>query len=493
MKILGCLIILSFTLLFNVFGQTPKTEKEWFTLGFKQREEYKFGESVISFTECLKINPNSSPCLGLRAKSYWNLSQLDLAEKDFNRSIEISPNAAALYLNRGEFRQSSLDNQKNELALADFTKAIQLKPDFADAYYFRGKSSVFKKDYNAAETDYKKALEINPNHTSAKKALEKLKTERPSASSTPSPTYRPSNPTPVYQPKAVPSPTPTLSEAEKTKRAENFFNSAVYNFRGEKFEAAAQDFTEYLKLYPNNANVYFNRGTAYQRAGKNDLAKADFEKALQLQPDFPAVKTQLEKLKATPKEESVTSISQIKDVKPTDEFYDDLRSLIERYGISVLTVNYQYNPNLNLTLLEYSKFIQQSKEVLKNAASGFGVKKMDEEKLFNSKCSFSSSFVNSIPETEIAKSLGCIFRIENLALKPTEKIMTRGKFAIFLNYALEQAALKITISQQSENVTNKLFAGDTKQTPKPDLAKPNTQTDWIKFLNAGTEKLNTKD
>lgn len=467
MKNLVCLIILSLTLLFNVVGQTPKTEKEWFTLGFKQREEYKFSESVISFTECLKINPNSSPCLGLRAKSYWNLSRLDLAEKDFNRSIEISPNTPALYLNRGEFRQSFLDNQKNELALADFNKAIQLKPDFADAYYFRGQSSVFKKNYIAAEADYKKALEINPNHISARKALEKLKNERPSVSSTPSPTYRPSNPTPVYQPKPVPSPTLTLSESEKAKRAENFLNSAVYNFRGDKFDAAAQDFTEYLKLYPNNANVYFNRGTAYQRAGKNDLAKADFEKALQINPNLSEAKAQLEKLKTTPKEERVTSISQIKDVKPTDEFYDDLRSLIERYGISPLTVNYQYNPNQNLTLLEYTKFIAQAKEILKNAASGFGVNKIDEEKLFNSKCSFSSSFVNSIPETEIAKSLGCIFRIEKLALNPTSKIITRGQFAIFLNKTLEEALLKITISQQSENVTDIYSLAKPNNLPKP--------------------------
>lgn len=493
MKNLVCLIILSFTLVFTVFGQTPKTEKEWFTLGFKQREEYKFNESVISFTECLKINPNSSPCLGLRAKSYWNLSKLDLAEKDFNRSIEVSPNTPALYLNRGEFRQSFLDNQKNELALADFTKAIQLKPDFAEAYYFRGQSFVFKKDYNAAEADYKKALEINPNYTSARKALEKLKAERPGASPTPSPSYRPSNPTPVYQPKSVPSPTPTLSEAEKAKLAENFLSSAVYNFRGDKFDAAAQDFTEYLKLYPNNANVYFNRGTAYQRAGKNDLAKADFEKALQLNPNLSEAKAQLEKLKTTPKEERVTSISQIKDVKPTDEFYDDLRSLVERYGISPLTVNYQYNPNQNLTLLEYTKFIAQAKKILLNATSGFGVKKIDEEKLFNSKCSFANSFVNSISETEVAKSLGCIFRLEKLALNPTSKILTRGKFAIFLNQAFEQAALKIAIDKESENVTDNLFTGEPKQTAKTDLPKTNSQTDWTKFLKAGTEKLKVKD
>jgi tetratricopeptide (TPR) repeat protein len=47
--------------------------------------------------------------------------------------------------------------------------------------------------------------------------------------------------------------------------------------------------------------------------------------------------------------------------------------------------------------------------------------------------------------------------------------------------------LKITIAQQSENVTDNLFTGATKQ------PKPNTQTDWTKFLKAGTEKLNAKD
>ena len=36
-------------------------------------------------------------------------------------------------------------------------------------------------------------------------------------------------------------------------------------------------------------------------------------------------------------------------------------------------------------------------------------------------------------------------------------------------------------------MTEKLFTGETKQ------PKTNTQTDWTKFLKAGTDKLNAKD
>lgn len=373
MKNLVCLIILSLTLVFTVFGQIPKTEKEWFTLGFKQREEYKFSESVISFTECLKINPNSSPCLGLRAKSYWNLSKLDLAEKDFNRSIEVSPNTATLYLNRGEFRQSFLDNQKNELALADFTKVIQLKPDFADAYYFRGQSFVFKKDYNAAESDYKKALEINSNHTSARKALEKLKTERPSVSPTPSPTYRPSNPSPTYRPSTT---------------------SPIYQ-------------------------------PATVSTPSNSVSN-----------------------------ERVVSISQIKDVKPSDSFFRDLQSLIERYGIANLTMNHQFNSSQNLTASDFTVLSNGGLNVLKTIASSSLIPERKFSELFGYGCNLSGVSQNPINSDDSAAALQCLYGLGVLPNSNKNKIITRGEFAVLLNQAIDNGVAKISGWVTKERVRN---------------------------------------
>ena len=48
-------------------------------------------------------------------------------------------------------------------AISDFTKAIELNPDDADAYYNRGLAKSNLEDYYGAISDYNKAIELNPN------------------------------------------------------------------------------------------------------------------------------------------------------------------------------------------------------------------------------------------------------------------------------------------------------------------------------------------
>ena len=62
--------------------------------------------------------------------------------------------------------------QKDDLkdyngAIADYTKAIELNPNYANAYYNRGISKHNLKDYNGAISDYNKAIEIDPNYANA--------------------------------------------------------------------------------------------------------------------------------------------------------------------------------------------------------------------------------------------------------------------------------------------------------------------------------------
>lgn len=260
------------------------------------------------------------------------------------------------------------------------------------------------------------------------------------------------SPTPTPTPKST---NPTLTEAEKKKRGDGLYSSGVFNFRGDKFEAAVADFSEYLKIFPNSAEVFFNRGVAYAKWGKSALAIIDFEQALKLKPDFPTAKTELDKLKQIKTKEIVTSISQVTDVRPTDEFYGDLQSLIERYGISKITKDRKFNPTGNLTMFEYADFLKQGKEYLRKIAGGFGTKDIDEEKLFNSKCTL--PYLEMIPEKEIARSLSCNYRIKSFSMPGGENWVTRGKFAIYFNKAIQQASLEYSLNRQAEIVLNDLF------------------------------------
>ena len=53
------------------------------------------------------------------------------------------------------------------VAIADFSKAIELKPDYAIAYYNRGLAKRRLKQYADAIKDYSKATEINPDFVEA--------------------------------------------------------------------------------------------------------------------------------------------------------------------------------------------------------------------------------------------------------------------------------------------------------------------------------------
>jgi tetratricopeptide (TPR) repeat protein len=51
------------------------------------------------------------------------------------------------------------------------------------------------------------------------------------------------------------------------------------------YDRAVQDYEEALRLDPNNAQYFRNRGNAYRIAGDRDRAVADYRKALILKPD----------------------------------------------------------------------------------------------------------------------------------------------------------------------------------------------------------------
>lgn len=66
-----------------------------------------------------------------------------------------------------------------------------------------------------------------------------------------------------------------------------FYRGVAYYFKAgaNGIDHAITDFDEVIKLNPDNARAYYNRGTAYTKKGQYDLAIANFTKAIKLNPD----------------------------------------------------------------------------------------------------------------------------------------------------------------------------------------------------------------
>jgi len=91
------------------------------------------------------------------------------AFSDFSIAIEMDPNSAEAYYQRGLLLGKEM--HKYTKAIKDFTKAIKIKSDFAEAYYDRGVTYVILDDLKNSCTDWQKAKELG--HNDAEALLEK--------------------------------------------------------------------------------------------------------------------------------------------------------------------------------------------------------------------------------------------------------------------------------------------------------------------------------
>ncbi|MFM7905252.1 MAG: tetratricopeptide repeat protein [Microcystis sp.] len=76
---------------------------------------------------------------------------------DYNQAINIKPDHANAYYNRGLAKSNLGDYQG---AIADYNQAIKIKPDFANAYIFRGLAKKNLGDKQGAIADYNQAAQL---------------------------------------------------------------------------------------------------------------------------------------------------------------------------------------------------------------------------------------------------------------------------------------------------------------------------------------------
>lgn len=99
-----------------------------------------------------------------RGTAWYEKKTYDKAINDYNKAIEINPNSAVAFYNRGLLRAIKKEYPK---AREDFDKAIEICPDDAAYYVSRGSILRFLKEYHLAIGDYSKAINLDHNYQSA--------------------------------------------------------------------------------------------------------------------------------------------------------------------------------------------------------------------------------------------------------------------------------------------------------------------------------------
>jgi len=230
----------------SVFAQTVQTRLD---NGKRLFDQSNYDGAIQELNEAIRLSPKKAEAYAYRSRAYSNgINDYDQALSDANTAIQLNPHLAMGHFARG---RAYIGKNDTDRAITDYTEAIKLDPQYAQTYNNRGNAYKAKGDYDRAITDYNEAIRLDP------------------------------------------------------KFAMAYYNRGiVYKNKGD-IDRAIADYTEAIRLDPKYATAYNNRGDMYSRqylARENindnnyNLAQADFQAALKIDPNSQRAKDGLEQL-----------------------------------------------------------------------------------------------------------------------------------------------------------------------------------------------------
>ena len=242
---------------FQAFPERGKPINEW-------NPESKGWQSAVDgirkVIKGMQFQVHPSPTITpeeIKILSFWTLQkgnflmmlkQIDEALKAYSRAIELSPNNAEAYYNRGIAYCHRSDNvlsiiEDFKKAIENFNKVIELNPNCLRAYaaasntYYELATCYYgESDRDLAIENYTKAIQLQPDCFDAYEG-----------------------------------------------------RGAAYCDKG-AYDLAIKDYTKMIEISPNKAISYYIRSITYQRKGQINRAIEDYNKAIQLEPDNPFYK-----------------------------------------------------------------------------------------------------------------------------------------------------------------------------------------------------------
>ena len=253
--------------------------------------------AIEHYSRAIELNPDNAAIYNNRGGAYVGKRDFDCAMEDYTKAIDINPNFVQAYNNRGNVYH---DKGDYDHAMEDYTTAIELNPEHVNAYINRGNAYCDRGEYDIAIADHTKAIDINPNHVTAYfnrgNAYDKRGDfDRATVDYTKAIELNPRN-AHAYTNRGI-----IYGKRSNSDHAIVDFNKAIefkpdlaiaYTSRGNaycdkgKHDIAIADHTKAIELNPDYVDAYNNRGNAYYDKGKHDIAIRDYTKAIELNPDY---------------------------------------------------------------------------------------------------------------------------------------------------------------------------------------------------------------
>jgi serine/threonine protein kinase/predicted Zn-dependent protease len=222
-------------------------------------------DALIGFTACLRIRPDFPWPYNNRGTIHLRLGENELALQDYSTALSLNGDYAEASANRG---MAYFKVGKPGLALADLDRAVALNPDYPLAYEYRAEVRRGQKQYEPAEADYVRLLDLTADKAPTYLKLASLHNEM----------GRPGG--------AVEDCNRAL--ALNPKNAQALYARAGFQVVHKEYLKAREDYTGVLALVPRALEPRRDRANLNLIFLKDfDASLADFKELASLQPNNP--------------------------------------------------------------------------------------------------------------------------------------------------------------------------------------------------------------
>lgn len=222
-------------------------------------------QAITLYTEALedKNLPNERRAVILtdRGVAHARRQNPKDAIEDFNRAIQLYPEYAAVYNNRGNVL---LGVGAVREAMKDFDRALVLAPGYAAAFSNRAGAHMKLGQLDLAIADYTKAIALVPANPAAFTGRGRAHLAA----------YRPQGAIRDF----------TRAVALDARFSAGYRSRAEAKLAIERYDEAIEDFSRAIAFESRNASLYLLRGAAYLDAGNSASAVKDFATAIELSP-----------------------------------------------------------------------------------------------------------------------------------------------------------------------------------------------------------------
>lgn len=255
----------------NVFGQTTYQELSEKALEYVEKDSLRLGMEY--FKKAMRLeptNPHNALLFSNIGSIQRRLEEYDAAVESYTYALNMAPHTISILLNRAAVYMELGEQNR---AYIDYCEVFDLDKTNTDALLMRAYIYVSKRDYKAARMDYNRLLEIDASSYSGRLGLVNLNQKEGK--------YK----------DAFDILTGMLNEYPN--------DATLYAARGGLEyemalpELALADLDEAIRLQPDSPQSYVLRGEILLSEKKKSLAKKDFEKAISLGVPFSDLKEQL--------------------------------------------------------------------------------------------------------------------------------------------------------------------------------------------------------